>query len=110
MKLTGAQALMRVLKDEGVDTIFGFPGGAVVEIYDAAGVGLEHGHAVALSGAGPASETVGVGDLEVGVGNVDALGEIHGDGWQGIPGKDVTGAHLVQIHMRYARHIVVLNL
>jgi len=34
MKLTGAQALMRVLKDEGVDTIFGFPGGAVIDIYD----------------------------------------------------------------------------
>jgi acetolactate synthase-1/2/3 large subunit len=34
MKLTGAQALMRVLKEEGVDTIFGFPGGAVIDIYD----------------------------------------------------------------------------
>jgi len=35
MKLTGAQILMEVLKDEGADTIFGFPGGAVVDIYDA---------------------------------------------------------------------------
>ncbi len=34
MKLTGAQILMQVLKDEGVDTIFGYPGGAVVDIYD----------------------------------------------------------------------------
>jgi acetolactate synthase-1/2/3 large subunit len=32
--LTGAQVLMEVLKDEGVDTIFGFPGGAVIDIYD----------------------------------------------------------------------------
>ena len=32
--LTGAQILMEVLKDEGVDTIFGFPGGAVIDIYD----------------------------------------------------------------------------
>ncbi len=34
MKLTGAKILMEVLKDEGVDTIFGFPGGAVIDIYD----------------------------------------------------------------------------
>ncbi|WP_373500554.1 biosynthetic-type acetolactate synthase large subunit [Desulfococcus sp.] len=34
MKLTGAQILMKVLKDEGVDTIFGYPGGAVLDIYD----------------------------------------------------------------------------
>jgi acetolactate synthase-1/2/3 large subunit len=34
MKLTGAQILMEVLKDEGVDTIFGYPGGAVIDIYD----------------------------------------------------------------------------
>jgi len=34
MKLSGAQILMQVLKEEGVDTLFGFPGGAVIEIYD----------------------------------------------------------------------------
>lgn len=34
MKLTGAQIMMQVLKEEGVDTIFGFPGGAVIDIYD----------------------------------------------------------------------------
>jgi len=32
MELTGAQVLMNVLKEEGVDTIFGFPGGAVIDI------------------------------------------------------------------------------
>jgi acetolactate synthase I/II/III large subunit len=32
--LTGAQILMEILKDEGVDTIFGYPGGAVIDIYD----------------------------------------------------------------------------
>jgi acetolactate synthase-1/2/3 large subunit len=30
MKLTGAQIMMEVLKEEGVDTIFGFPGGVVI--------------------------------------------------------------------------------
>jgi acetolactate synthase-1/2/3 large subunit len=34
-QLTGAQILMAVLKDEGVDTIFGYPGGANIDIYDA---------------------------------------------------------------------------
>jgi len=33
-KLTGAQILFRALKEEGVDTIFGYPGGAVLDIYD----------------------------------------------------------------------------
>jgi len=34
MDMTGAQILMTMLKQEGVDTIFGFPGGAVIDIYD----------------------------------------------------------------------------
>jgi acetolactate synthase I/II/III large subunit len=35
MKLTGAGILIECLKEQGVDTIFGFPGGAVLYIYDA---------------------------------------------------------------------------
>ncbi|UCG11203.1 MAG: acetolactate synthase large subunit, partial [Deltaproteobacteria bacterium] len=34
MKLSGAQILFECLKAEGVDTIFGLPGGAVIDIYD----------------------------------------------------------------------------
>ncbi len=34
MKLTGAQILIKMIKSEGVDTIFGYPGGAVIDIYD----------------------------------------------------------------------------
>lgn len=34
MKLTGSQILLESLKCEGVDTIFGYPGGAVINIYD----------------------------------------------------------------------------
>ena len=34
MKLNGAQILLKVLQEEGVDTIFGFPGGMVIDIYD----------------------------------------------------------------------------
>ncbi len=32
---TGAEILIRALKDQGVDVIFGYPGGAVLPIYDA---------------------------------------------------------------------------
>ena len=32
--MTGAQILLRALKEEDVDTIFGYPGGAVIDIYD----------------------------------------------------------------------------
>lgn len=35
MKLTGAQVLVECLREQGVDTIFGYPGGAVLSIYDA---------------------------------------------------------------------------
>ncbi len=34
MKLTGAQALIKCLEDEGVEVIFGYPGGVVLPIYD----------------------------------------------------------------------------
>ena len=34
-RITGAQALMRCLQAEGVDYIFGIPGGAILPIYDA---------------------------------------------------------------------------
>jgi acetolactate synthase-1/2/3 large subunit len=34
INLTGAQILMKALQEEGIDTIFGYPGGAVVDLYD----------------------------------------------------------------------------
>ena len=34
-KITGAKALMRALKAEGVKTIFGYPGGSIMPTYDA---------------------------------------------------------------------------
>ena len=33
-KITGAEALLRCLIEEGVDTIFGYPGGAIMPVYD----------------------------------------------------------------------------
>ena len=35
MELTGAEIIARFLQDEGVDHLFGYPGGAVLHIYDA---------------------------------------------------------------------------
>ncbi|MCI1966002.1 MAG: biosynthetic-type acetolactate synthase large subunit [Oscillospiraceae bacterium] len=35
MMLTGAQILMECLLEQGVDTVFGYPGGAVLNLYDA---------------------------------------------------------------------------
>jgi acetolactate synthase-1/2/3 large subunit len=35
VKLKGAEILLHCLKEEGVDTVFGYPGGAVLPIYDA---------------------------------------------------------------------------
>ncbi|MFO7749506.1 MAG: biosynthetic-type acetolactate synthase large subunit [Desulfobacteraceae bacterium] len=34
MKLSGAQILVKMIKDQQVDTIFGYPGGAVIDIYE----------------------------------------------------------------------------
>ncbi|BBA70408.1 biosynthetic-type acetolactate synthase large subunit [Geobacter sulfurreducens] len=34
MKMTGARILLECLKLEGVDTVFGYPGGTVINIYD----------------------------------------------------------------------------
>src|SRR5699024_11572492 len=35
MKMNGSQILIQSLIDQGVDTIFGYPGGSVLNIYDA---------------------------------------------------------------------------
>ena len=35
MKLTGAEIVIECLKEQGVDTVFGYPGGTILNIYDA---------------------------------------------------------------------------
>ena len=34
MQLTGSQIVIECLKEQGVDTVFGYPGGAILNIYD----------------------------------------------------------------------------
>ncbi|NVL90106.1 MAG: biosynthetic-type acetolactate synthase large subunit [Desulfobacterales bacterium] len=66
--LTGAQIIMSVLKQEGVDTIFGFPGGVVIDIFDELSrtdikhilVRHEQGAAHAADGYARAKGSVGV--------------------------------------------------
>ena len=68
MQLNGAQIMIRALQEQGVDTIFGYPGGAVLEIYDALKeseirhvlVRNEQGGAHAASGYARATGKVGV--------------------------------------------------
>ena len=33
--LTGAEIVIECLKEQGVDTVFGYPGGTILNIYDA---------------------------------------------------------------------------
>ena len=35
MQLTGAQIVIQCLLEQGVDTVFGYPGGTILNIYDA---------------------------------------------------------------------------
>ena len=35
MTLTGSQIIIECLKEQGVDTVFGYPGGAILNVYDA---------------------------------------------------------------------------
>ncbi|MFZ5967371.1 MAG: biosynthetic-type acetolactate synthase large subunit [Bacillota bacterium] len=68
MKLNGGQTLIRILEEQGVEYIFGYPGGTVLEIYDALLdspiehilVRHEQGAAHAASGYARATGNVGV--------------------------------------------------
>lgn len=70
MKLNGSNIIVECLKEQGVDTIFGFPGGAILNVYDALYehrdeihhvlVSHEQGAAHAADGYARASGKVGV--------------------------------------------------
>ena len=34
MQLTGAEIIIECLKEQGVDTVFGYPGGAILNVYE----------------------------------------------------------------------------
>jgi acetolactate synthase-1/2/3 large subunit len=80
VQLTGAQALIKSLEQEGVDTIFGLPGGAILPVYDPLidstirhilvrheqGAGhMAEGYALATGRAGVAMVTSGPGATNI---------------------------------------------
>jgi acetolactate synthase-1/2/3 large subunit len=80
VQLTGAQALIKSLEQEGVDTIFGLPGGAILPVYDPIldssirhilvrheqGAGhMAEGYALATGKAGVAMVTSGPGATNI---------------------------------------------
>ncbi|MES1200738.1 MAG: acetolactate synthase 3 large subunit [Pseudomonadota bacterium] len=67
--MTGAEMVIRALKDQGVDVIFGYPGGAVLPIYDAlySSEGLRHILVRHEQGAGHAAEGYARSTGKVGV-------------------------------------------
>ena len=91
MKLTGAQILIKMIKAEGIDTIFGYPGGAVIDIYDALAKqdGLHHilvrheqGAVHAADGYARANNSVGVALVTSGPGatnTVTGIASAHSD-------------------------------
>jgi acetolactate synthase I/II/III large subunit len=56
--MTGADAVLRSLEAEGVDVVFGLPGGAILPIYDALARGTSIRHVLARheQGAGHMAE------------------------------------------------------
>ena len=69
MKLTGAQALIRSLETEGVEVMFGIPGGAILPTYDAIARGTTVRHVLARheQGAGHMAEGYARASGRVGV-------------------------------------------
>jgi len=67
--MTGAEIVVQALKDQGVDTLFGYPGGAVLPIYDAlySSEGLRHILVRHEQGAGHAAEGYARSTGKVGV-------------------------------------------
>jgi acetolactate synthase-1/2/3 large subunit len=83
MQLTGAEIVVRCLQDEGVDYVFGYPGGAVLNIYDELFkqdkvkhvlVRHEQGAVHAADGYSRSSRKVGVALVTSGPGVTNATG------------------------------------
>jgi acetolactate synthase-1/2/3 large subunit len=97
--LTGAQIIMAVLKEECVDTIFGFPGGVVIDVFDELSrtdirqivVRHEQGAAHAADGYARAKGTVGVCLVTSGPGATNTVSGIASAYMDSIPVVVLTG-------------------
>lgn len=106
MELTGAQILIKVFEEEKVDTIFGFPGGMVIDIYDKLEdsnikhvlVRHEQGAVHAADGYARASGKVGVCLVTSGPGATNTVTGIASAHMDSIPLVVITGqvpTHLI---------------
>ena len=105
--MTGAEMVVRALQDQGVDTIFGYPGGAVLPIYDALFhqdeinhvlVRHEQGAAHAAEGFARSSGKVGVLLVTSGPGATNAITGLTDALMDSIPLVCITGqvpTHLI---------------
>lgn len=99
MQQTGSQVLFRALKEENVDTLFGYPGGCVMDIYDELGrqdirhilVRHEQGAVHAADGYARASGRVGVCLVTSGPGATNTVTGIANAYMDSIPVVVLTG-------------------
>src|SRR5690349_21486237 len=100
MELTGAEILIRCLQEEGVDYVFGYPGGAVLNIYDELFkqtrvkhvlVRHEQGAVHAADGYSRSSQKVGVALVTSGPGVTNAVTGIATAYMDSIPMVVITG-------------------
>ena len=106
-QMTGAEMIVQALKDQGVDTVFGYPGGAVLPIYDAIFhqnhvrhvlVRHEQGAAHAAEGYARSSGKVGVMLVTSGPGATNAVTGLTDALMDSIPLVCITGqvpTHLI---------------
>ena len=100
MQLTGAEIVIRCLQEEGVEYVFGYPGGAVLNIYDAffqqdkvkhVLVRHEQGAVHAADGYSRSSEKIGVALVTSGPGVTNAVTGIATAYMDSIPLVIITG-------------------
>ena len=102
MKLKGAQILMEVLKEEGVDFVFGFPGGATIDIHDSLeGTDIRHylvrheqGAVHAADGYARVTGHPAILSVTSGPGGINALNGVFGAWTDSIPMIVVSGQPL----------------
>jgi acetolactate synthase-1/2/3 large subunit len=97
--MTGAEVLIQTLIDEGVDCVFGYPGGAIMPIYDALyGSGLRHilcrheqGAALAADGYARSTGKLGVCMATSGPGATNLVTGIANAYMDSVPMLAITG-------------------
>ncbi len=97
--ISGAELLVRVLEEHGIDTVFGYPGGAIMPVYDAlVGSSLRHiltrheqAAALAADGYARASGKVGVCIATSGPGATNLVTGIANAYMDSVPMLAITG-------------------